>query len=111
MSTSARSGTCRRISTAISARGRWRTSRRMPPTRMGSDFQPRAASDRTTGKPAQFQGATMSDGYLIKISELSEILGVRNPRAFARRHGLNLSVVKDLGTVIHSRDLPKWQAK
>jgi hypothetical protein len=49
--------------------------------------------------------------YLVKLSELSEILGVRNPRAFARRHGLDLSVVKDLGTVIHSKDLPKWQAK
>ena len=53
----------------------------------------------------------MSNDYLIKISELSEILGVRNVRAFAKRHGLDLSVVSDLGTVIHSRDLPRWISK
>jgi hypothetical protein len=48
---------------------------------------------------------------LIKISELEEILGLRDARAFAKRHGLDLSVTKEYGTCIPSRDLPRWEAK
>jgi hypothetical protein len=53
----------------------------------------------------------MSAGFLITIAELGETLGISDVRAFAKRHGLDLSNVSGLGTVIHSRDLPRWTAK
>ena len=53
----------------------------------------------------------MSAGFLITIQELSDTLGIRDVHAFAKRHRLDLSNVSGLGTVIPSRDLPKWEAK